>query len=58
MKTVKLTKKEIEFIIRATNCRNSIFDYDSYDDKEFKKRYGVSPDEMDNIIDGLVNKIQ
>jgi hypothetical protein len=58
MKTVKLTKKEIEFIIRATNCRNSILQYDNYDDKEFKKSYGVSPDEMDNIIDGLANKIQ
>jgi AraC-like DNA-binding protein len=58
MKTIKLTKKEIEFIIRAAFERNSIFQYDNYDDKEFKKWYGVSPDEMDNIIDGLVNKIQ
>lgn len=57
MKTVKLTQKELDFIEKALWSLDGIYDYHNHNDKEFKERYGVSPKELDKIVEGLKEKI-
>jgi len=59
MKTVKLTKKELDFIISACYALDGIYwEYANGTSKELKDRTGMTHKQMDDMVKELLNKIR
>jgi hypothetical protein len=53
---MRLTKYELKFILLATNVSSGVYDYENYNEEEFKKHYGLSIDDANYMLEGLNDK--